>query len=1696
MLKNGYLIICLLTCIFCHSQDLSNKGRDFWITYPAHVDGTSSVMGVYITADEAASGSVQVGGTTIPFSIAANSVKTVFIGPNGNVTNTGVYLSQTDGITTNAGIHVTSNRPVVVYGHIIKQFRSGASLLLPSTVWGKEYIVPSYQSSGQSGPNSGVGTITIVARDTNTVVEINPRANTVSGRPAGTVYSVLLSNPGDVYQVQFQKDADISGTTVRSIATGNATCKPIGVFSSSTWSAFDCVAANGGDNLFQQLFPVRSFGKSFLTAPFINRNYDILRVFVADPATIVKRTENGVTTLLTGLQKSSFYEFKTNLPNMIEADKPISVVQYITSQNCFTNSVPADPEMIILSPLEQTINNITVFSAHQKFVPAGQSNVNKCFLNIIIKTGAAASFTINGVKPNGSFVPIPGTGYAYLSEDVSVLSSVNPVQTLLADSSFSAIAYGYGNVESYGYNAGTNVRDLYQYITIKNQKATINFPATCVNTPFEFGITLPYLATKLTWSFNGKFPNVTINNPVPDSSFVFDNKTLNLYRLKQIYSYESIGSFPVSVTATNPSSDGCNGEQQIDYDVEVYEKPAALFTWSHSGCVTDPIQFKDSSNGMGATVNRWSWQFGDNTIDSVKNPVKHFNSGGTYSIKESIITEVGCLADTTFTIDLSSRPVAGFNIIPPYCSGSSIRIDDASVISQGTIAKWYWDFGNGIKDTTTTNSPRTVVYTSGNYTISLMVESITGCKSELVTKNFTVTEAPLTDFKLPGVVCLPAGQAVFTNQTAMANGSANGIKYRWEFGDGKTDTSTNPIHSYQSQGKYTVRLIATSSNGCIKDTSKGFTEVFAQPKANFNTPPPVCLGDSSGFKDASPVTNLAISNYGWDFGNGKMDSIQNPTITYTVAATFQVSHWIISDKGCMSDTAVKSFTVNPLPSALFSVSTPVCETKQVTITDQSVANAGTITRWQWNLGDGTVRNETNGNPFQNNYSVTGNRKITLVVTSSSGCTSDTVSKTILVNALPVPGFITPEVCLSDAYAQFTDSSSISDGSGGQFSYLWNFGDPNSNAGNPNTATQKDSRHRYSLAGNYTVSLSVTSKDGCMATLTKNFTVNGDKPKADFDILNPANLCSNKEVEIVNRSTVNFGSITKTEIYWEWPSTLVKSTDENPFINKVYQHRYPTFNTPASRTYNIRLLAYSGGVCVSEIIKTVTSNAVPRLLFEQVPGFCPNDAPRTVTQVSTIGNLAGIGLFSGNGISPGGLFDPTAARTGTQIITYRFTTSAGCTDSANQNITVWPEPVASFNMNAPACAGAPLSFSDSSKANFGKTVLWSWTFGDGASQNRNNGNAFNKVYTSTGTFQAQLQITTDSGCISKPATKTVTVHHLPAVDFEIPSVCVNTPATFTDLSSIADGSESQFTYNWDFGIPGGTATVRNPAITYTNRATYTVQLKVSSKEGCLNEKTKLINNINPQPLANFEFNPGQVCLGTSISFVDKSNALSQGITNWYWNYGDDSISNLQHNSHSYKTAGTFSVSFYYTTAKGCFSDTISKNIVVNPYPVVNAGPDQFILQGGQKTLMATVSGSTGYTYSWSPATWLNNPNSLQPVASPTSDITYTLTVTAEGGCKASDEVLVKFVNAPVIPNAFSPNGDGINDVWGIKYLDSYPGSSIKVFDRFGRQVYIGNGSSRLWDGNLNGKPLPVGVYYYVIDPKNGIPVITGSLTIIR
>nr|MBA2249188.1 PKD domain-containing protein [Chitinophagaceae bacterium] len=1106
---------------------------------------------------------------------------------------------------------------------------------------------------------------------------------------------------------------------------------------------------------------------------------------------------------------------------------------------------------------------------------------------------------------------------------------------------------------------------------------------------------------------------------------------------------------------------------------------------------------------------RWYWDFGDGNFGNTKNPKHKYATAGTFNVRYFVITDVGCFSDTVIKpLTVTIVPNAKFTVSLPSCVGKPVIFSDLSnAFAPGSLLKWYWDYGDGKKDTLNNNSNRSHVYAvTGNYNASLKVETNSGCQSALYVVPVSIHPIPVVNFSLPQV-CLPAGTAQFFDSSKIADGSESLFKYLWNFGDApsgalNTGVVKNPVHQYNNSGPFTIQLQVTSKDGCVADTTKLLTTIYPASTANFAVTPGNCLGDVTVFTDQASGNGYPIINWFWDFGDGLTSTAQNPTHNYLTANTYQVKHTIKTIKGCVSDTIIKQVVIDPLPAAGFNSTSPACDSKDVTFTNTSIANAGNIILWNWNLGDGTILSLNNGATFTHLYTTTGSYTVTLSVVTDRGCKSSLLSKQVLIHKLPVANFILPEICLNDAFAQFLDSSYIGDGTDSSFTYLWNFGDPGSGA--LNTSSVKHPKHKYNAVGNYNISLSVTSNNGCTTTVTKSFTVNGSIPVANFIVQNPGSLCSNTDVSIQNISSVNFGNVTRLEIFWDFSNNPAQTDiDENPTPNKIYSHLYSNFQSPLTKSFQVKMRSFSGGTCVNEIIKTVTINATPKVQFAPVPDACLNVAPYLINQASETGGVSGNGVFSGPGIVASGFFDPKVAGVGSHIIRYTFTSNKGCVDFKEQTINVLQPPDAKFDFVSPACENKAVTFNDLSSATIGSLKTWSWDFGDGSPVVvRNSGAAFTHTFTNAAVYNVKLTVTDNTGCNSTAFVKTVTINSLPVVDFSLPKICLpNAAAQFKDLSSISDGTATQFTYNWDFGdlnsgASNNTSTQKNPTHVYTALGPYNVTLAVTSAAGCTSLSTKSYNDIHPQPQAKFTSNTSEICEGGSITFTDQSTGADGTLQSWLWNFGDGSSSSLQNPPpHVFVSAATINVQLTATNSNGCMSNVYSYPVIIDVIPSVNAGPDRNVLEGGSIILSPTVTGNN-LQYLWTPNQYLNNNTIKNPVVSGVEDKIYTLLATSRGGCSASDQVFVKVLKFPTIPNTFTPNNDGINDTWIIQYLETYPDNRVQVFNRYGQLVFESRGYAKPWDGTMNGKPLPFGTYYYIIEPANGRKPITGYVTIIK
>ncbi|HQS51519.1 MAG: hypothetical protein B7X75_03810, partial [Sphingobacteriales bacterium 39-40-5] len=323
-------------------------------------------------------------------------------------------------------------------------------------------------------------------------------------------------------------------------------------------------------------------------------------------------------------------------------------------------------------------------------------------------------------------------------------------------------------------------------------------------------------------------------------------------------------------------------------------------------------------------------------------------------------------------------------------------------------------------------------------------------------------------------------------------------------------------------------------------------------------------------------------------------------------------------------------------------------------------------------------------------------------------------------------------------------------------------------------------------------------------------------------------------------------------------------------------------------------------------------------------------------------------------------------------------------------------------------------------------------------------------------------------------------------------CSNSEISFTDMSK--DNGNPLTSWEWDFG-DGNTSIDQNPKHVFLNPGSYNVVLKVRNSTSCdAKEYTRNIL-IQASPVADFSYtSPG--CENAAIIFTDLSRAVQGNIVKREWDFGDGTKAENPASaaiSHQYTSGGQFMVSLKVTNEFGC-ENVLTRELNITT-PFLEAGKDTIVLRGGSVRFNIQATG-TNLRYKWTPSIGLDRDDVRNPVASPTSDTRYSVTISSDEGCILQDDLLVKVLEMPIIPNTFTPNGDGINEVWKIEYLDSYPGVSVNIYNRFGIKVFGSIGYLKAWDGNLNGQLLPVGTYYYVIDPKIGLPVFKGWVTVIR
>lgn len=1174
--------------------------------------------------------------------------------------------------------------------------------------------------------------------------------------------------------------------------------------------------------------------------------------------------------------------------------------------------------------------------------------------------------------------------------------------------------------------------------------------------------------------------------------------------------YSASGSYLVSLTATN--SVYCSNS--ISQLVQVNEVPVADFGWSPT-CEGQNMNFTDLSLN---TPIGWAWDFGDGNTALVQHPSHVYVDTGSFTVQLIVSGGSGCLDSIEMQVYVDSIPQANFSF-DEACSNDLTSFSDSSLYNPDT---YFWQFGDGGVSSATT--PSHTYTNAGTYPVTLTVTYASSGCSHSITQN--VEAFPRT------VPAFTANTPCLGEFTDFVDATSNlPVTWEWDFGDGSPiDTSASPSHLYATQGIYVITLITSNSYGCY-DTLNQSVEIYGLPIADFFFDT-VCEGAVSSFFDSSTDD----ASWEWDFGDGSpIVLMENPSHTFSVSGTYTVTLVVNNAVGC-SDTIAYPVTVNPNPMAGFVVDT-ACFGYTTSFTDTSQNSIA----WSYNLGDGSVSSVSNPTHV---YPLEGTYMVQQVVTNVFGC-SDSIVQPVVIYPQPQAGFFNTSVCAQDV-VDFTDTTW-----GNISTWNWNFGDSSG------TATVQNPTYIYATGGNYDVTLIAGNTVGCLDTVTMGIDVYTN-PVAEFeadtvcflDVTHFVDL-STDVVPIVsweydfgdgiNQSTLQHptyiyqvpgvypATLTVTNIHgcdstfgfnvvvnnipvaefsydtvcwgspthfqdissgsvnaWNWDFGDGNTSGTGPNVDHTYAN---------AGSYLASMEVDGGAGCTDIVFHAVTVlDVLTPQIGAQDTACLMEPVQFSDLSITNSGTISGWSWDFGDG-NTSNVQNPihAYANPGVYTITLDVQTSTGCTNTGTFNITVFDPPQNYFSFTIP-CEGQPTLFTDSSYDQNGTVTNWWWDFGDGSPIDNNA--SPQHQYSTAGNYNVVSIIQSSNGCFDT-LTQVVTIYPSPTADFQYSLECGGEPISFLDASNgtIID-------YQWSYN--GSTfSTQQNPVQAFpTLTDTHSVTLVVTTDLGCVDSITQLVTT---HPVVLFDFGPLVTagCPVLEVQFNDNSTTTGGGgIVNWLWDMGDSTYSFSSDPIHFYEDEGTYYVSLEVITAEDChYFDTLTYAVIVYPQPTAD-----FIYSPSEITTLHPEVEFTNTSIGAQDVEWhfgdFEYSNDWDPVHSylDTGSFEVTQIVYNAYGCSdtISKWLSVKGTLVVYLPNSFTPNGDGLNDLF---MLNGYGFESFElhIFNRWGEIVKTITDPSDYWDGTYRGALSPIGTYTWklrVVDFDEIPHVSVGHVSLLR
>jgi gliding motility-associated-like protein len=343
------------------------------------------------------------------------------------------------------------------------------------------------------------------------------------------------------------------------------------------------------------------------------------------------------------------------------------------------------------------------------------------------------------------------------------------------------------------------------------------------------------------------------------------------------------------------------------------------------------------------------------------------------------------------------------------------------------------------------------------------------------------------------------------------------------------------------------------------------------------------------------------------------------------------------------------------------------------------------------------------------------------------------------------------------------------------------------------------------------------------------------------------------------------------------------------------------------------------------------------------------------------------------------------------------------------------------------------------------------------------------------------VASDSVCLK--------INPAPTAAFSVAGACLGEASLFADASAVGEGWIADRA--WSFG-DGASSTLQHPRHTYLNAALYTATLRVASSKGCAGQASQ---EVRVHALPKADFSAEAACVGFPNAFASTSVVASAEALRHLWRFEDGATSTLANPQHTFAGHGSRRAQLVVQSEAGGCKDSVEKSATVYPPPLASAGRDTVVELGFGAALQA----SGGLYYRWSDAPGMSAPHDRTPLVAPTATTMYVVEVEDEHGCVASDSVTVGVkATQRITPSTLvTPDGNGENDTWTVRNIESYPDAQVRVLNARGVTVLSCTGYRNDWNvSSPGGAPLPEGTYYYIITFKDTGKVYKGAITVLR